>query len=463
MNVLTQAADFFGNYSMHANDFYERPELIDKISRIFELSFVEADCVCSFLYKNMSSCPLYLFFTFFDMVLSTFSNGKVLFPMPKLPFSYDQNVSPVVKQFYQKLSLYFDKPLARYGLSISGLYSESELADAIKIVEATKQEIETFLALLKMNRNSQIRCYHLLSVIQSYGESKSSQDVQLNISVLSSNLDKKISGLSLLKIKNYKLEDTLVEAEFISFFPNAPKQLIQTIFHTIDHYSRSYIFGHQIATLIDISHRSNTLKEFPLSSNTQIDPKIKNILSTNSKHLDSYNKSAISYYKQNKIPIDEKVDCIRFCYYFSSELTQTEASLIFNSLDVSLEGKICVYYYISCVESFCRNTSALATQIPSSPLRSIFSLALEIPLNRQTKDFFTDCPWYSLITKDEFIKYLGTNFGINIDSLIGIYKDIDRYEKGKIFCYQFLAYVDIYRNCINDGKIEKEPTLLPYK
>lgn len=462
-NIKAPSVDYFQNFSIHVSDVFEKSQFIDKISNMMDISLVEADAVCNFVYKNKNICPVYVFFTYFDMVYSTYDGDFVSYPMPKLPICDELSLNSPVKLFYKKLCEYMNKPVSRYGLKLTGSYTEKEIFEAVSGIDASQEEVQTYLSLLKMNRNYKIRCYHLISVLHSYKDAGDTSQLGFDLNILYKNLDHKLSGPYMLKAKNYQLDDILNEVQVQSLLPSIDAVSIQSLFNFIDYYSRGFVFGHQIATIIDIGVKVQEFKNFPLSSNPKLPPKIKEIMKDNSKHLDYYNKSAISFYKLNKIAVDESIDLISFSHQFSTELTTNEASLVFNCLDVASEGKIKAYYYISCIESFCRNKSFNFKQIDSSAISAALSISLQIPENVSTINYFSDLVWHKIVTKDQFYKYIQNRFSINTDSISQIYDDIDTNGLGSIFIYQFIAYIDIYRNCIQDGKIIKQPVMLPYR
>ena len=461
--VKTQAADFFGNYSLHASDICERGEFLDRIGRILEISPVEADVLAVWVYKEQQSCSLHGFFTYFDMVLSTYAQGSVIFALPKLPFSTEKGVNATAKEFFKRLSGYLDKPLARYGLNINGLYTDTELSQYLEGFDSNKQELHTYLGLLKMNKFVKIRCYHLISVLQSYSEGGGIASPGIDLAIISSLVDKKTQGLSFLKQKEHTLDSTLVEEDVALMFPNMTRNHLKSVFNFIDNFSRGYIFGHQLATVIDLSHQTSDMRDFPLSGNPRINPKIKKILSENSIHLDMYHKTAMGFYTSNKIKPEESIDLVRFTHSFSSELTAKEAEAIFRSIDINREGVIKAYYYVSCIESFCRNTSSTTKVVTPSPLKDLFSIVLEIPEESSTISYFKDLAWHGLLTRDQFFRYLEKKFSVNLDSAQAIYQEIDKYDKRQIFVYQFFSYIDIYRSCVEEHRIAREACMLPYK
>lgn len=461
--IRVQAADYFGNYSLHPSDIFERGEFIDKFSRILEVSTVETDTLATVAYQNQTQCPLFSFFTFFDMVLSTYTDSSVLLNMPKLPFSTEKNINLTAKLFFKKLAGTFIFSPARYGLNVSNNYTEVELAQAFEKVDSGKQEILTYLSLLKMNKAGKIRLYHLLAVLYSYSEASLNLNSDIDLSVFPAQFEKKVSGLVFLKLKSLTLDSTLIENELIQLFPTIPKQSVQAIFGFVDSFNRGYIFGHQLATLIDLSYKSKDIQGVPFSSNTKIDPKISSLFSSNSVHLDTYHKTALSFYLANRIQPEESIDFLKFAYKFASELTEKEAKMVFDSIDLGHDGFIKAFYYIACMESYCRNTSSVSSIITASPLKTLFTIALQIPLNKSTISFFIDLPWNNLIDRDFFYRFLENKFSINIEAARGIYQEIDKYEKKQIFVYQFFSIIDMYRYCIENDQISKEPGSLPYR
>lgn len=463
-NIFIQAGEYFERYSMHPSDCLSKSVFIDKIISVFSISSVEADSLYLKCYGSKKKGHLWDLFTFFDQVVCMYSNGELLHSIGKLPFKGESNLSPIVKEFFARLVGFLDKPMARYGLNMLGNYTENEFCEVFEGFSMSNQETLTYLSLMKMNKNNKIRCYHLVSVVDSYRTVENSFEVPLNLEFVNQSIGLNMSGLSFLKVKNYRLGDTLLENDVKNLFPNIEKSIISGFFNFIDFFGRGFVFVHQIATLVDLAYKSKSdIFEYPFCGNTKAKENVKKVFSQNSRHLDVYKKDALTYYMNNKIIPEDIVDYPRFLKAFSYELTDSEAKTIFSCIDITKDGKFRIYHYISCVESYCRNISNLNKSIPLSPLQNIYQLVLEIPDNMSTIEYFIDIPYYTLLTTSSFSKYLIKNFSLPIDTIETLIQEITQNQKDTFFFYQFLSLIDIYRNCIENQTIKREPVLLPYK
>ncbi|OMJ88312.1 hypothetical protein SteCoe_9816 [Stentor coeruleus] len=463
-NIYIQAGEYFERYSIHPSDCLNKSVFIDKMMSIFSISSVEADSLYLKCYGTKKKGFIWDFFTFFDQVMCMYSNGELLHNMGKLPFNGETNLSLIVKEFYSMLAGFLDKPMARYGLNMLGNYTENEFCDAFNGFSVSNQETLTYLSLMKMNKNNKIRCYHLVCVVNSYRTVENPLEVPLNLGFVVESIGLNMNGISFIKVKNYRLSDTLLENDVKNLFPNIEKSIISSFFNFIDFFGRGFVFAHQIATLVDLAYKSkNDIFEFPFCGNSKARENIKKLFSQNSRHLDVYKKDAITYYMSNKIIPEDLIDYPRFLKAFSYELTDTEAKAVFSCIDITKDGKIKTYHYISCVESYCRNTSNLNNSISLSPLQNIYQLVLEIPDSMSTIEYFIDIPYYTLITTSFFNKYLIKNFSLPIDTIEVLINQITQNQKDTFFFYQFLSIIDIYRNCIENQTIKREPIMLPYK
>ena len=459
-----QASEYFERFSLHSTDNLDHAQFIDKIGRILEISTVEADTLFSKLNNSKDSCKMLNFFTFFDMVLSMYTKGLLQTEdFPKLPFKQEKNLNKDIFMFFSKMASFVDKPFIRYGLNLNANYSVGELSEAFKESGFSMPELETYFLCLRMNKNSKIRCYHLAAVLDSFKDVNKSTVFDFDISMIKNLFSSRTNGLSFLKAKNYQLDHTFTQSDLEQLLPGLKQANIYTLFNFIDTFGRGFIYAHQVATVIDISIKATSFYNFPFCGNTIIDPRVKSLLSSNSRHLDVYFKSAISFYRGNQVNAEDELDLRRFQVSFEYEFTDSEAELVFSSLDYTNSGKIRVYHYIACVESFCRNSSNQLISMQDSPLQSLYKLVLSIPDKISTTEYFQDLVWYSKTPKESLIRYLTNKFSLSTTTIYDIFSEFTVPEHDEFFSYQFLTIIDLYRNCVENGKIIREPTSLPFK
>ena len=468
LEFIAQASEFFEKFSLHPMDSLNRSEFVNKFSRILEISVVEADTLFTKFNKNKDTCKLFTFFTFFDMVLSMYHCGDLVYSLPSLPFSSEKNLNLSKLNFFSRLSNFIDKPFIRYGLSLSQSYSIGEISKSFEGFEVNVSETETYLQLLLMNRNKLIKLYHLAAVLDTYDSFNKSLVSPLDLSPLKIYFSSgKVTGFSFIKVKNLTIDQTLVFDDLKHLFPMTPVEYLNTLFNFIDTFGRGYIYGHQIATVLDISFKNTNFHCFPFYSNQEMDKEIRSLISGNSRHLDVYNKSAFAFYSSNQVNFDEELDLRRFQVTFSYEFTDEEAGKVFRSIDYRNIGKIRVYHYVACVESFCRNNMASIQILNDSPLHSLMKVALAIPDDLSTPEYFNDLTWYSLLTKDGIVHYLTQKFSFSVQVILSILNEIidenENFSDNQIFFYQFLTLVDVYRNCVEKGKIIRQPVFPPFK
>lgn len=458
-----QASEYFERFSLHPSDLLTHSQFVDKIGRVLEISTVEADALFYKFNFYKDSCKMVTFFTFFDMVLSMYSQGNLADEFPKLPFKTEKQLKKDIFTFFLKIAQFVNKPFIKYGLNLTENYYVHELAEAFGECGATKAEIETYFMLLILNRNKKIRCYHLAAVLESYDEFNKKIILELDLTLLKGQFSRLRSGLLFLKAKEMPLEHTLVQSDLTQLLPMLDQSYLIQLFGFIDTYGRGFIYAYQLATLIDISLKQSTLHYFPLCANDHINDKVKSLLGSNSRHLDVYGKSAISFYRSNDINVEAEMDLRRFQVSFQFEFTDSEAQMVFRALDFFETGFIRVYHYVACVESFCRNTASLVKVMNDSPLQSLYMMVLNIPENISTVDYFNDLTWHSKTSKNSLIRYLTTKFSLTSTTIFEIFSEFTDSQKDELFMYQFLAVIDLYRNCIEKGKIIREPACLPFK
>jgi Ca2+-binding EF-hand superfamily protein len=461
---VAQASEFFQRFSLYCTDSMERGEFVDKISRILNVSVVEADTLFTKFNRNTGMCKMVTFFTFFDMVLSMYSHGEICYKLPILPFSTTKNLNLGKSNFFSKLSKYIDKPFIRYNLNLSDSYSPGELASAFEGFDSSQSERETYFQLLILNNNKKIKCYHLAAVLESYDSFNKTWVSSFDLSPLKQYFSSgRITGLGLLKSRGINLDSTLAFQDLKTLLPLTPSEYLNILFNFLDTFGRGYIFGHQLATVLDLSLKIHTFKDFPLCGNTDIPRDVRSLFTSNSRHLDIYNKSALSFYLSNKINPEDELDIQRFQVVFSYELTQPEAEKIFIAVDFRNIGKIRTYHYIACVESFCRNSSDRISIILDSPLNVMIQIALGIPSGVSTTEYFNDLQWFRLMRTDELEHYLANRFSCSMPVINSILNDLVQENRRDLFTFQFFALVDIYRNCVDQGKIARQPVFLPFK
>ena len=468
LEFIAQGSEFFEKFSLHPMDSLNRSEFVNKFSRILEISVVEADTLFTKFNKSKETCKLFTFFTFFDMVLSMYHRGDLVYPLPSLPFSTEKNINLSKLNFFSKLSNFIDKPFIRYGLNLSQSYSVGEISKSFEGFDSDASETETYLQLLLMNKNKFIKLYHLAAVLDTYDTFNKSLVSALNLEPLKIYFSSgKVTGLSLIKVKYLTIDQTLVLDDLKHLLPMTPAEYLNTLFNYIDTFGRGYIYGHQMATVLDISFKTDSFHCFPFYSNQEMDKAIRSLISSNSRHLDVYSKTAFAFYSSNQVNFEEELDMRRFQVTFNYEFTDDEAEKVFRAIDFRNIGKIKVYHYVACVESFCRNTMASIQILQDSPLHSLIKVALAIPDDLPTPEYFNDLTWYSLLTKDGMVHYLTQKFSFNIQVIHSIISEIadndENYSDKSLFFYQFLTLVDVYRNCVEKGKIIRQPTFPPFK
>ena len=460
------ASEFFETFSLKSQDSLNKTSFINKVSRALEVSAVEADELHRAVYRySEDHKPLYQFFTFFDRVLSTFDDGAKTFPLPKLPTNERTDLDPSVKHFYSKLAEELNQPVAKYKLGLSENLSCEELANSVAdYTFFSKPELIAYFGLLKMNKNEQIKVYHLVAVLDSYREKTLNLEyIPLHAIVeLRSKLPKDTYGSKWLCEMGYRDLECALEPEEVKTI--LPEQTGSTeIFKYLDNFERGFIYTHQLATLVDIALMSaGDLKEFPLCQNSSCPAELKKVLEDHATNLDNYSKSAANYYKSQNTQIDRILDKQEFLVEFSKEFTKAEATLLFQSLELKNSGFIRTYHYVSCLESFCRS-SKKGEAYETLSLDMLPSLGLQVPSTQSTPDFFSEIYLESLVNVVDLLKLVMNKFCIDLESSELFLKLVDPRKKAEVFGYQVFSAVDLVRACIQNHRIEKELSKFPFR
>lgn len=155
-DINLQAYEYFAQYDLKPEQKVTYDSFDKNLQKIFKIKNSETDCLFRFLSKNQQ-INLYVFFTYFDMILSTYTNSVLTYQIPILPTSYTQILSKSTQSFYIRLKKHINK----LNLSIGDEFTIEKLAELLETVNISQDESIEALNLLKFNQNLKIRVYHL--------------------------------------------------------------------------------------------------------------------------------------------------------------------------------------------------------------------------------------------------------------------------------------------------------------
>ncbi|CAG9318525.1 unnamed protein product [Blepharisma stoltei] len=461
-NIRQQAPIYFAPYNLSVSDYLNKDELINRIIIALKLNGVESDTLYRVVYgTDNENQPVYQFFTYFDMFLSMFPEPGILLPFPRIPISQREDLDIRIKSFYKRVSDIMTQPLAVFGINLISQLTEDELGNLFeRHLNLRKQEASTYLSLLKFNKNTKIAIYHLITVLDTYRNSSllAVYVPKQEINEINKYVSKNISALGWLVSKNLTMDSTITLQDFSGLFPLFHKPMLVNIFDFLNPYGRSFIHAHQIMALIDLAHFARgELGSFPFNNNQQAPKDVKNILKTVAKSLDEHNKNAYHYYVENNIDSEEVLDLSGFIRTFSSDFTPPEATALFRALEVPTCTGIKIYHFFACLETYCKNTGLKINQT-----ESLTTFALKIPENVKTADFFSDMNIHDLFDTQRFARYMYVKLGLSLETAEKLFREIDKRDNKRIFGFQIWTRVDLYRSCIENGRIIKEIPALPY-
>lgn len=464
--IRSQAPEYFAPYSLNANDVIAQHELNDKLAHALDLRPQEANEIQMFVYDKLDEYrPVYHFFTYFDRIQSMYVADKISMAFPKFPFNTDDTLIDV-KNAFQKIANSINEPLTNFGLSLVSLQSESELAAKITgICKINPSILTNYMTNLKTNNNPKIRVYHLIAVLDSY---KSEPIGLLSIPngafiAINENIPKNISGAEWARTMKIQLGTVLDKSQFSNLFPFLSSNDLSSLFTLIDASNRNFVYMHQLATVIDLAHQTRgDIGAFPFSQNPKTPREVKNVLQENAKHLDTYHNHAYQYYTENRIDAEETIDRSTFLKVFGNEYTSAEANMLYSSLEMMSSGFIKVYHYIACLESCCKSSPIV--NIRDNPqIEHVAGVVFNIPVSVSSIEYFYDLALIDLIEKPQVIRYLQNKLQIGQEKALRVYNLIDVQNNDKLFGFQILTTIDLFRSCIENGKIVSEIPQIPYK
>jgi Ca2+-binding EF-hand superfamily protein len=463
------ALDLFATYSLQPSDILEKAEFLEHLSSILNLKPLEATELYRAVYGPRESArPLYSFMTYFDMILSTYEGSEILYPIPSLPMNYNPTTNPLTKSFFNKLATAFVQPLFRYGLSLNTSYSLEELADILlKNFSIKVSDSVTFLNLSKMNKMSGIRVYHLVTVLDSYRNTPISLiyfPTEAFQSIAKS-VPRNMCGATWLREnKGCELGRVMTKSEFVRNCPNMDRVDMDSLFMFIDVNDRGSIYAHQLATVIDIAlNLKSTLANFPLVQNPKAPKEVKIIIKENAKNLDNYRSSAYEYYTSKGFDLEQRLDYETFKARFVEELTSIEVQRFYQCIELNGLGYIRFYHYVSAIESYCKSpppavkTARLPTWGEQLP-----TVALSLPENVATIQVFSPMKVEEVIDDIRFLSIASKYFKIDSEAAQRLFSVLDDGRKGKVFGFQLFTMVDVYRSCVEEGRIAYNLPQLPF-
>ncbi|CAG9329641.1 unnamed protein product [Blepharisma stoltei] len=446
--VRSQAAEYFAQFYLNADDVLEKNDLSSKLLRSLDLRPDEANMMQEFIYGNKDgNRPVYQFFTYFDSVYSMYIGGKIRNQFPQLPFNDDR--TPLdIRKAYEKMANSITEQRSLYEVSLSELLSESELAEKfVPICKLTSEVLVNYFKYLKMNNNPKIRVYHFIAVLDSYRQGEALGAVPISndsFIALNENIPLTLSGADWARKKSISLGAIVDKNQIHNMLTFLSSKDLDSLFSLVDATKRNFIYVHQIATLIDIAHHTQgNIGQFPLGQNPKTPREVKSVLQENAKHLDAYHSNAYQYYTENRIDPEESVDRETFLKVFSDEYTSTELNMIFSALEMKNCGYLKVYNYISCLESCCKASPlALSNKISFDPISNV---VLNIPGSVSTADYFNDLSPNDILEKAQAVRYLQNKLSITQDKAQRLFNVIDDDIDDKVSGQEIFNKIDSYR------------------
>ena len=104
-------------------------------------------------------------------------------------------------------------------------------------------------------------------------------------------------------------------------FPWLPQGERDTIFTFLDYNGKKVVYGHMIATIVDLATElRGDLRVFPLNQNVRCNRDVRQIFSKMAQSLDMVQKSAVDFYTEQGLSLDERLDKDNFAARFGFEL-----------------------------------------------------------------------------------------------------------------------------------------------
>ncbi|CAG9315691.1 unnamed protein product [Blepharisma stoltei] len=287
---------------------------------------------------------------------------------------------------------------------------------------------------------------------------------QVNPSFLAflNSIPKSITISSWIESKGLSLDAYLGYEEF-SKITNISRMDQDFIFSFLDANKRGFIFVHQIMTLLEVlQFNKGDIKNFPFSANQNVDSSAKNILISEANQVDETNKTASEFYSELGIGIDSNLTSTYFNQIFGQDAAILELNRLFAALDVQKSKKVRFYYCLACIESYCQYILEADSKKTPSWGDQISNVVLRIPENAKTIDFFNIIQIHEAIDEAKFVSIVMTKLNLDVGKAQNLFSDIDVKKCRQIFGFQLLTQVDLYRSCIENGKVVNEMPSLPY-
>jgi hypothetical protein len=334
-----------------------KEKLLQEMCDIFSLSAIEASLIIKSLYSEDHPKPLYHLFTFVDMIQSMYRGPAVVYDLPNLPVAQAGYQEAGATDLFRSISFAFKGSITDFGVQPTADLTELAFVDLVHTATGmAPEELHTAFHLLRFNDNTVVKAYHLLTVMDTY----KAQTViwaypKAVLSKLYATIPKTQTGIPWVKTCTATDLATPLSFPEVSAILMLSPEDTQALFTYVDSQNRGGIYLYQIATLVDLFIATGAnIGSFPFAQNANTPESIRKTLTSISINLDERDKSALSYFQDSGIQLEEACDRKAFARRLGAELTVSESEAVFQCLELRKAGYIRIYHLVACVETFCK-------------------------------------------------------------------------------------------------------------
>jgi len=467
LEIKQEACDYFKQYSVEPSDFMTKAEFTETLSKALSLPKEHSALIHYYLYSEKKiSMPVYQFFTFFDMALSTYQDSVVTYSLPELPFSNSSIIDSKTKSFFQKLASSFTVHFSKLEVSLSDPLTPLEVSQTLeRFCDIPQPALEPYISSLLLNQNQYLRLYHLLTVLDSYRSFPSNlmslpkralESLCANVPVVKNTTD-------WVQSRGYsQLNTVLSEKDFSELLTTLSKKDQSDLYEFLEN-QRGGVYTYTVCTLINLAHSfKGDLKEFPLNQNPRCSKQLRDNLLYQAKQLDSMKKSPYDYYLNEGVSPTKRFTKEEFCRQLTNEFSVFEAKELWEGLCLDYEY-VNFYDYLSCLESYCQ--LHLTPQVKTKPIswgEQLTQVALKIPERVRTTDFFKEVQIHQLLDSNAFLALVQNKLELDFGKAKDLLKLVDIRNLGAVFAFELFTRIDLLRSCAYNGSIQFEMQTLPF-